>query len=330
MNLMFGNVFFISVLATVFLTAASLAEGQQPGKIYRVGFLSGRSGIDRQAEAFRRGLNELGFVEGKNTVIEWRFTKGTSGFSPKFAAELVRLKVDCILAVGVGTIRSARDATSTIPIVMGTIDADPVEQGFVASLARPGGNITGFTGIAYDTAGKRLELIKETVPKASRAAMLVAGSEPVVKAHLREADAAARSLMMQLDLLHVREPDGLDNAFQSVRHGGTEVLTVVGTGLLNSHRPKIVALTANARLPAIYSNVDYVLDGGLMSYTSDSADQFRRAAEYVARILNGVNPADLPVQQPTKFEFIINLKAAKQIGLTIPPNVLARANRVIK
>ena len=317
------------LLITVWLITGPL-EAQQPGKVYRVGVLSGRSGIDRQAEAFRQGLAELGFVEGKNTVIEWRFTKGESALNPKFAAELVGLKVDCILAVGVGLIRAAKEATAIIPIVMGTIDADPVEQGFVASLARPGGNITGFTGIAYDTAGKRLEFMKETVPKASRAAMLVAGSEAVVRAHLREAENAARSLRMRIDLLHVQEPKGLETAFQNARQARADVLTVVGTGLLNSHRPRIIALAANARLPAIYSNVDYVLDGGLMSYTSDSTDQFRRAANYVARILNGTNPAELPVQQPTKFEFVLNLKAAKQIGVTIPPQVLARADRVIR
>ena len=320
----------IWLLATFFLTTVSFAEAQQPGKVYRIGVLSGRSGIERQEEAFRRALTELGFVEGKNTVIEWRFTKGISRLFPEFAAELVRLKVDCILAIGVASIRAAKEATNTIPMVMGTIDADPVKQGFIASLARPGGNITGFTGIAYDTAGKRLELIKETVPKASRAAMLVAGSEAVVKAHLSEAEVAARSLKMQIELLHVREPEGLEDAFRSARQGRADVLTVVGTGLLNSHRPSIVALAAQTRLPTIYSNADYMLDGGLMSYTSDAPEQFRRAAAYVGRILNGANPADLPVEQPTKFELAINLKTAKQIGLTIPPAVLARADRVIK
>lgn len=327
---------FMSVLKlfwlvpTVFLTTVSLADAQQSGKVYRVGYLSPRSGIERAEEAFREGLNELGFVDGQNTIIEWRFTKGVSGVTPKLAVELVRLKVDCILAVGVGAIRAAKEATASIPIVMGTIDADPVEQGFVASLAQPRGNITGFTGIAYDTAGKRLEIIKETSPRASRAAMLVAGGESVVKAHFRDAGASAHGLKMQLKLLHVQKPEGLDEAFRSARQAGIEVLTIVGTGLLNSYRPRIVAFTANARLPAIYSTPDYVLEGGLMSYTSDSVEQRRRAAAYVARVLKGANPADLPVQQPTKFEFIINLKAAKQIGLTIPPNVLARADRVIR
>ena len=318
------------LVPTVFLTTVSLAYGQQSGKVYRVGYLSPRSGIERAEEAFREGLNELGFVDGQNTIIEWRFTKGVSGVSPKLAVELVRLKVDCILAVGVGAIRAAKEATASIPIIMGTIDADPVEQGFVASLAQPGGNITGFTGIAYETAGKRLEIIKETSPRVSRGAMLVAGGEPVVKAHFREAEASARGLKMQLQLLDVQNPEGLKDAFRKVRQAGIEVLTIVGTGLLNSYRPRIVAFTANAKLPAIYSNSDYVFEGGLMSYTSDSVEQRRRAAAYVAKVLKGANPGDLPVQQPTKFELLINLKTAKQIRVTIPPTVLARADRVIR
>jgi len=321
---------FRYLLAIVVIANALPAQAQQPGKVYRVGFLSPRSGIEREAEAFRRGLSELGFVEGQNTIIDWRFTKGVSDRSRELAAELVRLKADCILAVGVGPIRAAKEATRTIPIVMGTIDADPVELGFIASLARPGGNVTGFTGIAYDTAGKRLGLIKETIPKASRAAMLVAGPGALVNAHLREAEVAARSLKMQLKLLHVQKPQGIEDAFRSARRGRADVLTIVGTSFFNSHRPRIVALAASTRLPAIYSNADYVLDGGLMSYTSNGPEQFRRAADHVRRILNGAKPADLPVEQPRKFEFIINLKAAKQIGLTIPPNVLARADRVIR
>ena len=319
----------IALQVALLLSTACFAEAQQSKK-YRIGFLSGRSGIDRQAEAFRRGLNELGFIEGKNTVIEWRFTKGESALSRKVAAEFARLEVDCILAVGLGPIRAAKETNPTIPIVMGTIDADPVEQGLVASLARPGGTITGFTGIAYDTAGKRLALIKEAIPAASRATMLTTGSEQIAKAHLREAESTARSLGMRLELLHVATPTALEQAFQSAQQKRADVLTVVGVGFFNSYRPRIVSLAANTRLPAIYSNPDFVFDGGLMSYTSDSTEQFRRAADYVARILNGANPANLPVQQPTKFEFIVNLKAGKKIGLTIPPNVLARADRVIK
>jgi putative tryptophan/tyrosine transport system substrate-binding protein len=196
-------------------------------------------------------------------------------------------------------------------------------------LARPGGNITGFTGIPYDIAGKRLELLKEAVPKASRAAILVDPS-PAADAHVREAKIAANALGVQLQLLEVRQPEELDNVFQLARQQRAQVLTVVATGLMNSQRPRIVNLATKTRLPAIYSHADFVRDGGLMSYADDARDRSRRAATYVDRILKGTKPADLPVQQPTKFEFIINLKAAKQIGLTIPPNVLSRADKVIK
>jgi ABC-type uncharacterized transport system substrate-binding protein len=316
-------------LSAVVFALCVTAEAQQTKKVYRIGHLSPRLGIDSRGEAFRQGLRELGYLEGQNLLIEWRFTKRNTGLFPELAVELVRLKMDCILAVGVSAIHALKQSTDTIPIIMGTIDADPVERGFVASLARPGGNITGFTGIAYDIAGKRLELLKETAPKASRAAILVDPS-PAAEAHVRETEIAARNSRMQLQLLQVREPEGLDNAFQVARQGRAEVLTVVATGLMNSHRPRIVNLAVNTRLPAMYSSPDFVLEGGLMSYAADSVAQFRRAATYVDKILKGAKPADLPVEQPTKFELVINLKAAKQIGLTIPPNVLARADRVIR
>jgi putative tryptophan/tyrosine transport system substrate-binding protein len=307
----------------------SSAQGQQPKKVYRLGYLSPRLGIDSGTEAFRQGLRELGYIEGQNLAIEWRFAKGKSDLFPELAADLVRLRSDCIVAIGVGAIRAVKQLTDTTPIIMGAIDADPVELGFIASLARPGGNITGFTGIPYDLAGKRLELLKETVPKASRAAILVDPS-PAAEAHVKEAESASRNLGMQLQLLEVRQPEELDNAFKIARQQRAQVLTIVATGLINSHRPRIVNLAVNTRLPAIYSHADFVRDGGLMSYADDNRDRLRRAATYVDRILKGTKPADLPVQQPTKFEFIVNLKAAKQIGVTIPPNVLARADRVIR
>ena len=316
-------------LSAVVFALCVTAEAQQTKKVYRIGHLSPRLGIDSRGEAFRQGLRELGYLEGQNLLIEWRFTKGKTQLFPELAAELVRLKMDCILAIGVSAIGALKQSTDTIPVVMGTIDADPVEQGFVASLARPGGNITGFTGIAYDIAGKRLELLKETVPKASRAAILVDPS-PAADAHVRETESATRNLRMQLQLLEVRKPEGLDNAFEVARQGRAQVLTAVTTGLINSHWPRIINLAANSRLPTIYSSPDFVLEGGLMSYASDPVAQFRRAATYVDKILKGAKPAELPVEQPTKFEFVINLKAAKQIGLTIPPNVLARADRVIR
>ena len=243
---------------------------------------------------------------------------------------MVRLRADCVVAFGVAAIRAVKQLTDTIPIVMATIDADPVELGLVASLAQPGGNITGFTGIAYDIAGKRLELLKETVPKATRAAILSSGTGVTAQAHLSQTEVTARALKMQLQVLHVREPEGLDNTFQSARKGRIEVLDVVMTSWFNSHRSRLVNLAANARLPTMYSSPDAVFEGGLMSYAADPVAQTRRAATYVDKILRGTKPGDLPVQQPTKFEFVVNLKAAKQIGLTIPPNVLARADRVIR
>jgi putative ABC transport system substrate-binding protein len=316
-------------LSALLFAPSLLVEAQQTKRVYRIGYLSPRLGIDSRAEAFRQGLAEFGYVEGQNLVIEFRFTKGRTGLFPELAAELVRLKMDCILAIGVSAIHALKQSTNTIPIVMGTIDADPVEQGFVASLARPGGNITGLTGIAYDIAGKRLEFLKDTVPKATRAAILVDPS-PAADAHVKETEIAARSLRIQLQLLEVREPEALDNAFHVARQGRAEVLTVVTTGLINSHRPRIINLAANSRLPTMYSSPDFVAEGGLMSYASDPVAQHRRGAIYVDKILKGTKPTDLPVEQPTKFELVINLRAAKQIGLTIPPNVLAKADRVMK
>ena len=307
------------------------AEAQQAKKVYRVGYLSPRLDIEAREEAFRQSMRDLGYVEGQNLAIEWRFAKGKSALFPELAAELVRLRTDCVVAVGVAAIRAIKQLTDTIPIVMGTIDADPVELGLVASLAQPGGNITGFTGIAYDIAGKRLELLKETVPKATRAAILVTSRTGITaQAHLTQTEVTARALKMQFQVLNVREPEGLENAFQRARRERVEVLDVVMTGWINSHRPRLVKLAANARLPTMYSSPDAVFEGGLMSYAADPVAQIRQAATYIAKILSGAKPADLPVQQPTKFEFIVNLKAAKQIGLTIPPNVLVRADKVIR
>jgi putative ABC transport system substrate-binding protein len=246
------------------------------------------------------------------------------------AAELVTLKVDCIVATGVAPTRAAKQATSTIPIVMGNADDDPVRQGLVASLARPGGNVTGFTNIGSDLAGKRLELIKETVPKASRVAILLDPKGPGGMGHVRETEIVAPALGVKLQLVEVRGPEELDNAFQAAVKGRAEALIVVTTGLMGNHRSRIVNLAVKTRLPAMYSNTYFVREGGLMGYAADIPARWRGVAAYVDKVLKGAKPADLPVQQPTKFEFIINLKAAKQIGLTIPPNVLARADKVIK
>jgi ABC-type uncharacterized transport system substrate-binding protein len=319
------------LVVTLALAFFHSAEAQQSKRVYRVGYLSPRLGIEAREEAFRQSMRDLGYIEGQNLAIEWRFAKGENALFPQLAAELVRLRADCIVAIGVFAIRAVKELTDRIPIVMATIDADPVELGLVASLAQPGGNITGFTGIAYDIAGKRLELLKETVPKAARAAILVASNSGVTaQAHLSQTEVTARALKMQLKVLNVRGPEGLENAFQSARQGRIEVLSVVMTSWTNSHRPRLVNLAANARLPTIYSSPDAVFEGGLMSYAADPVAQNRRAATYVDKILKGAKPADLPVEQPTKFELVINLKAAKQIDLTIPPNVLARADKVIK
>ena len=315
------------------LLFAFSAEAQQSKRVYRVGYLSPRLGIEAREEAFRQSLRDLGYIEGQNLAIEWRFSKGENALFPQLAAELVRLRADCIVAIGLAAIRAVKELTDRIPIVMATIDADPVELGLVSSLAQPGGNITGFTGIAYDIAGKRLELLKETVPKAARAAILVASNSGVgvtAQAHLSQTEVTARALKMQLKVLNARGPEGLENAFQSARQGRIEVLSVVMTSWINSHRPRLVNLAANARLPTIYSSPDAVFEGGLMSYAADPVAQNRRAATYVDKILKGTKPADLPVEQPTKFEFLINLKTAKQIGLTIPQSVLYRADKVIK
>jgi ABC-type uncharacterized transport system substrate-binding protein len=322
--------FFGFALGALLFALSFSVEAQQAGKVYRIGYLSNASGIGSTEETFRQALRDLRYVEGQNLVIEWRFSKGKLDLNPDLAAELVRLKVDCIVAYGVNPTRAAKQATNTIPIVMGNADDDPVRQGLVASLARPGGNVTGFTNIGSDLAGKRLELLKETVPKASRVAILWDPKGQGGTGHVRETEVVAPALGVQLQPVEVRGPEVLENAFQAAVKGHAEALIVVATALMNSHRSRIVNLALNTRLPAMYSNVDFVRDGGLMSYAADTPGRLRGVATYVDKILKGTKPNDLPVQQPTKFEFVINLKAAKQIGLTIPPNVLARADKVIR
>ena len=251
--------------------------------------------------------------------------------NPEVAAELVRLKVDCIVTAGLGASRAAKQSTSTIPIVMANVSDDPVRNKLIDSLARPGGNITGFTDIAHDLAGKRLELVKETLPKASRVAVLWYSASPVAATQFQETEIAARPLGVRIQSLEVRSPEDLDYAFQMANKQRAEGLIAVSFGgLLVNHRQRVVNLAANNRLPTMYTISEFVEVGGLMSYAPDGPDRVRRAASYVDKILKGTKPADLPVQQPMKFELIVNLKAAKQIGLTIPPNVLARADKVIR
>jgi len=306
-------------------------QAQQPAKIPRIGFLSGTSlsSTSARVEAFRQGLRELGYVEGKNIVIEWRWAEGKFDQLPDLAAELVRLKVDIIVSAGPAATRPAKEATSTIPIVMG-FDNDPVGSGFVASLARPGGNITGLSSLAPELSGKRLELLKEILPKLSRLAVFGNSKEPGNAQNSKEVELAAKAHGVKVEFLDVVSPKDIETAFQATSKGRADAVLMLQSPIINSQRAHVVELAVKNRLPATYPSPEFVQDGGFMSYGPSLNDLFRRTATYVDKILKGAKPADVPVEQPTKFDFIINLKAAKQIGLTIPPGVLARADKVIK
>jgi putative tryptophan/tyrosine transport system substrate-binding protein len=319
-------------LCAILLALCASASAQQPTKIPRIAYLTAASlsAISERTDTFRQGLRDLGYVEGKNIVIEWRSTDGKLDRLPALAAELVRLKVDVIVTAGSAVTRPAKQATSTIPIVMAQ-DTDPVGNGFVASLARPGGNITGLATLAPEISGKRLEILKEIVPRFSRVAVFGTSTEPANAQRLREVELAAGAFGVKLQYLDVLGPKDIESAFRAAGKGQADaVLMMVSGPFANSQRPQIAELAVKSRLPVIVSGREYVEAGGLMAYGVSLPDLDRRAATYVDKILKGRKPADIPVEQPTKFEFIINLKAAKQIGLTIPPNVLARADRVIK
>ncbi len=303
---------------------------QQQGKVWRVGYISARPESGPNEAVFRLGLRELGYVEGQNVAIEWRFGKGETDRYREIAAELVRLKVDCIVAVGVDASLQAKLASNSISIVMVSANEDPVRRSLVASLAHPGGNVTGFTVMGAALAGKRLGILKEVLPKATHVAVLWDRNSLPAASHVKEAEAAARAMGMQVQSLDVGSADALENVIQAAGKGGAQALLVVGTGLMNSQQPRVANLAAKAWLPAIYTTSQFVDAGGLMSYAADGVEQYRGAATYVARILKGEKPANLPVQQPTKFELVINLKAAKKIGLTIPRSVLVQADRVIE
>src|SRR5215467_13656683 len=323
------NIFGLALGALLFALSSS-AEAQERKKIPRIGFLSAasRSSQSANVEAFREGLRELGYVEGQNIVIEYRYAEENLEPLSDFAADLVRLKVDVIVAAGgIQAIRPAKNATSTIPIVM-TGTADPVASGFVTSLARPGGNITGLTLGGPELYGKRLELLKEAVPRVSRVAIFL--NPTSATSWLKDMQASAQALGLRIQSSDVRSVNDLEGAFQAATKWGAGGLTVSGDPVFSANRKQIVEFAAKNRLPAIYPIRQYVEDGGLMSYDAKLADLYRRAATYVDKILKGAKPADIPVEQPRKFEFIINLKAAKQIGLTIPLNVLAGADKVIK
>jgi putative ABC transport system substrate-binding protein len=322
----------VLVLCAMLFALCSSAEAQQATKIPRIGYLiaASRSASLARTEAFQQGLRDLGYVEGKNIVIEWRSADGKLDRLPALAAEVVRLKVDVIVSAGPALTRSAKEATKTIPIVM-TQDGDPIGSGFVASLARPGGNITGLSSLRADLSGKRLELLREILPKLSRVAVLGTSNLPGNAQELRETELAAAAFGVKLQYLDVLGSKDIETAFRAVSKGRAEaVLMMVAGFVAGGHRTEIAELAVKSRLPVVYAERRFVEAGGLMTYGVNVEDLDRRAATYVDKILKGAKPANLPVEQPTKFELIINLKAAKQIGLTIPPNVLARADRVIK
>jgi len=307
------------------------AHAQQPTTVPRIGYLSPTSPSvsPSRIEAFRQGLRELGYVEGKNIVIEYRYAESKLDRLPALAAELVRLKVDVIVTSNQEPTRSAKTTTVTIPIVMAR-DTDPIGNGFVASLARPGGNITGLSSMAPEISGKHVELLKEIVPRLSRLAVLGASNTPGNAQLIREIENAASAFRVTPQYVDVLTVKDIEPAFRAASKGRADAILVLGSGIYASHRKQVVDLTVKNRLPAIFRSREYMEDGGLMAYGVNPFDLDRRAATYVDKILKGAKPSDLPVEQPTKFEFIINLKTAKQIGLTIPPNILARADRVIR
>jgi putative ABC transport system substrate-binding protein len=324
------KIFCFSLSAMLFALGSS-AFAQQPAKLPRIGFVTAGSSstIAARIEALRQGLRDLGYIEDKNIIIEWRFGEGKVDRLPALVAELVRLKVDVLLSAGAAVTGPARNATRTIPIVMAQ-DTDPVGNGFVASLARPGGNITGLSSYSAELNGKRVELLKEIVPKLSRLAVVGQSTYPGNAQSLKETELAAEAMKLQLQYLDVLDPKDIDSAFREARRTRAAGVLVLQNNVLNSQRKQTADLAIKNRLPTIYYAAEFLDSGGLISYAASINDLYRRAATYVDKILKGASPADLPVEQPIKFEFIINLKAAKQIGLIVPPNVLARADRVIK
>jgi putative ABC transport system substrate-binding protein len=323
------------LVAVVLLALGVIAEAQQPKKVPRIGYLSNTDAAtdSARAEGIRLALRELGYIEGQNITIEYRYAEGRPDRESGLAAELVRLKVDIIVvASGDVTIQAAKNATKTIPIVMTGLGSDPVRAGHVESLARPGGNITGITNLTRELGGKRLELLKEAVPKLSRVAVLY---DPANPGSLHEAKellpADARALKLTIQPWEIRAVDDFEKVFAALNKQRPDGLYSFGAGgVMRPNQKRIVGFALKSLLPSMYNSREAVEAGGLMSYRADEADSYRRVAYFVDRILKGAKPADLPVEQPTKFEFIINLKTAKQIGLTIPPEVRARANKLIK
>ena len=318
----------VSVVATLLLSALSIAsQAQQPAKVPRIGFVSGDPGPN--VEAFRRGLRENGYVEGKNIIVDYRNVEGDTKRIPGVVAELVQLKIDVLVASQLSAIQAAKEATNTIPIVIVT-SVDPVAAGLVDSFAHPGGNITGQARLTRELNGKRLELLQEVVPKLSRIGVLFADSQNA-SIRFKEYEVAAQPLRIRLEPLKIRSHDpDFERALQTALKLRVNALLTQQNSLINRYSKQIATLTMRHRLPSMCEKTDYVEVGCMMSYSANEADQYSRAATYVDKILKGAKPADLPIEQPTKFDFLINIKTAKQIGLTIPPNVLARADRVIR
>ena len=323
----------LSVIAFVLVVAGAVAQAQQPKKVPRIGYLSAFDAATESArsEAIRLALRQLGYIQGQNIAIEYRYAEGKRDRYSELAAELVHLKVDIIVvAGGVIPIQAAKNATKTIPILMTGVGADPVEFGLIESLARPGGNVTGLTNISRDLGGKRLELIKECVPKLARVAVLYDPAVPAARQVKDDLPVAARALKVTIDPWAVRTVDDFEKIFNAQTDSRMDGMYVSTSALMNTNRKRIVVFALKSRIPSVYGRREYVDEGGLVYYGADLEESYRRIAYYVDRILKGSKPSDLPVEQPMKFEFVINLKAAKQIGLTIQPNVLARADKVIK
>jgi putative ABC transport system substrate-binding protein len=319
----------IVLLVGLALASVGLAEAQQPKKVPRIGYLGSGSRSSAVVEAFQQGLRDLGYIEGQNIAIEYRSTEGMAERLPNLAAELVRLKVDIIVVGGSPATQAARNATKTIPIVMTNVTG-PVEIGLVASLAHPGGNVTGLSNVGSDLGGKQLELLKEASPKISRVAILSDSAIPGNALWLGEMKVAAETLRITLQPVDVHHPDDFERAFSAIKNEHANALSALRNAVNSNYRARIVDFAAKSRLPAMYPDREDVEAGGLMSYGPNFADLFRRAATYVDKILKGAKPADLPVEQPMKFEFVINLKTAKQIGLIVPQSMLYRADKIIK
>jgi putative tryptophan/tyrosine transport system substrate-binding protein len=324
----------IAALVFTFAMCGAVATAQQPKKVARIGYLSSfdPASESTRTEAIRLALRELGYIEGQNIAFEYRYAEGKVDRFPELAAELVRLKVDIIVVSGgVRTIRAPMNATKTIPIVMAGLPGDPVEAGLVESLARPGGNVTGLSSLSRELAGKRLELLKETVPKIARVAVLY---DPAIVSSLREVKedlpVAASALKLSLQPWEIRAADDFEKVFAALNKQRPDGLNVVGSPLMRANRKRIADLALKSLLPSVWYGSGSVDVGGLMSYSADVADSYRRIAHYVDKILKGAKPADLPVEQPTKFELVFNLKTAKQIGVTIPQSLLYRADKVIR